>query len=83
MNDGNTPDWVSVGQYSSGVAARIDSSLLDGMNIPNRIQRYPFMLDIRVPPEFEKDAKKALQPARISEAELTAQALKEPPPDDT
>jgi hypothetical protein len=84
MNEGTTPDWVSVGQYSSAPAAGIDSGLLDGMNIPNRVQHYPrtFEWYIWVPREFEKEAKEALQPVPISEAELTAQALKEPPPDD-
>jgi hypothetical protein len=32
--------------------------------------------------EYEADVKEALRPASISEAELTEQALKEPPPDD-
>jgi len=63
-------------------SVRLEARLLDGMNILNRIQRYPLMFDIRVSPEFEKHVKKALPPARISAAEPTAQALKEPPPDD-
>jgi hypothetical protein len=83
MNEETSSDWVRVGQYSSALSARIDSGLLDGMKIPNRIQsHYLRTLDIWVPPEFEKDAKQALHSAPISEAELTAQALKAPAPDD-
>lgn len=75
--------WVSVAQYSSALAAGLDAGLLDGMNIPNRIQHYVRTLEwfIWVPPEFEADAKEALK-SPISESELTEKAMKEPPPGD-
>lgn len=73
-------DWVSVAQYSSATAASLDAGLLTSMSIPNKIRHYPRTLEwyIWVPPEFAE----ALEPAQISEAELTEQALQEPPPDD-
>jgi hypothetical protein len=77
-------DWVDVAQCSNAAAAEVAAALLTGMNIPNRIQhhRRTFQWYIWVPAEFEADAKEALRPAQISEAELTELALKEPPPDD-
>ena len=77
-------DWVSVAQYSSAATATLNAGLLAGMNIPHRIQhcRRTFEWYIWVPADFAADAKEALQPAQISEAELTEQALREPPPDD-
>lgn len=77
-------DWVNVARYSTAVVARLNAGLLDGMNIPNRLRHYrrTFEWYIWVPAEFAADAREALQPAQISEAELTEQALQEPPPDD-
>lgn len=84
MTAQESQDWVNVAQYSNAAAAAVDAGLLTGMNIPNRIQRHrrTFQWYIRVPAESGADAKEALRPARISEAELTELALKEPPPDD-
>jgi hypothetical protein len=84
MTARESQDWVDVARYSNAAAATVAAGLLIGLNIPHRIQHYrrTFEWYIWVPAEFEGDAREALKPGQISEAELTEQALKEPPPDD-
>jgi hypothetical protein len=85
MKDHIDENWVTVGTYRNTSAAHPDSALLTSMKIPNRVQMYGTVDTIEcylwVPREFRADAEKALKPT-ISEAQLTAEALKETPPDD-
>jgi hypothetical protein len=78
-------NWVKVGTYPNAFSANSASALLTSIKIPNRLQYYGTVQIIEcyiwVPRRFEVDAKQALN-VTISDAELTAEALKEPPPDD-
>lgn len=85
MSDQIDANWVKVGTYPNAFSASSASALLTSIQIPNRRQRYGTVQIIEcyiwVPSKFESDAKEALS-AAISDDELTAEALKEPPPDD-
>jgi hypothetical protein len=78
-------DWVSVGQYSDPMSALVVSKRLSDEGVPNRIWTPPRSAGesyIWVPPESADVAKRILAEPAVSEAELTALALKDPPPDD-
>jgi hypothetical protein len=78
-------DWVSVGHYSDPMSASVVSKLLSDEGVPNRIwtpPRSPGESYIWVPPESADTAKRILAEPAVSEAELTALALRDPPPDD-
>lgn len=85
MNEEIHANWVKVGTYSNAFSVKSDSALLTSIKIPNTIQYYGTVQVLEcyiwVPRQFEADAKEALN-ASISEAKLTMEALKEPPPDD-
>lgn len=78
-------DWVTVGEYSGPLSAAIVSRRLTEEGVPNRIWSPPqsggecFLWVARE----SLDAAKAIlsQPA-VSEEDLTALALRDPPPDD-
>lgn len=84
-------DWVTVGEYKNASSAQIASALLTTMEVPHKI--WPTTRPvvgmsssgnyyIWVAPELVEEAKSVLSESAISDAELTAQALAEPPPDD-
>jgi hypothetical protein len=78
-------DWVSVGQYHDYVSAAVVSARLTDEGVPNRIWIPPQSAGesfIWVPPESADLAKRILAEPAVSEAELTALATKDPPPDD-
>jgi hypothetical protein len=85
MNDQIDATWVKVGTYSNAYSAKSASTLLTSLKIPNTMQCYGTIVLVEcyiwVPRECEANAKEALE-ASIPEEELTADALKEPPPDD-
>jgi hypothetical protein len=85
MTDRIDANWVKVGTYPNAFSANSASALLTSIKIPNRSQSYGTVQILEwylwVPRRFEADASEALN-ASISEAELTAEALKDPPPDD-
>ena len=84
-------DWVTVGEYQNASSAQIASALLTTMEVPHKI--WPTTRPvvgmsssgnyyIWVAPGLAEEAKTVLSESAISDAELTAQALAEPPPDD-
>jgi hypothetical protein len=84
-------DWVAVGEYQNASSAQIASALLTTMKVPHKIwpTTRPVVgmsssgnYNIWVAPGLAEEAKNVLSESAISEAELTAQALAEPPPDD-
>jgi hypothetical protein len=87
-----TDDWVTVGDYPNESCAKIASALLTGMDLPLRIRPnsrdWPGAIPrgvsflIYVAPGLAAEAKRILSETSISDAELTAQALADPPPDD-
>jgi hypothetical protein len=85
MTDQIDANWVKVGTYPNAFSANSASALLTSIKIPNRLQYYGMVQILEwylwVPRKFETDASEALN-ASISDAELTAEALKDPPPDD-
>jgi hypothetical protein len=85
MSDQIDANWVKVGTYPNAFSAEAASALLTAIKIPNTLQTYGVVQILEwyiwVPRKFEPDATEALN-AAISDAELTAEALKEPPPDD-
>jgi len=89
----NTADdgWVSVGAYPDVESAQVVSGRLSAEGVENRlIAREPggplFGVlgewSVLVPPESVEAAERILAEPPASEAELTALALKDPPPDD-
>ena len=78
-------DWVSVGQYFDPISASVVSKRLSDEGVPNRIwtpPRSPGESYIWVPSESADTAKRILAQPAVSEEELCALALKDPPPDD-
>jgi hypothetical protein len=84
-------EWVSVGAYPDVESAQVVSGRLSIEGVPNRlIAREPggplFGVlgewSILVPPESLADAERVLAEPPPTEAELTALALQDPPPDD-
>jgi len=79
-------DWVSVGEYSSGLSAGVVSVRLTTEGIPHRIvpslDRRDPTCSIWVPPEVLDRAKALLSRDAVPEDELTKAALSYPPPDD-
>jgi hypothetical protein len=81
MSDDN---WISVGEYQSGISAGIASNRLNIDGVPNRTAhglRDPTWY-IWVPPEWVEKAKQLLAKEVVDEDALTALALQYPPPDD-
>jgi hypothetical protein len=76
-------DWVSVAQYPDSLSAGVVSKRLSDEGVPNRIWA-PRRSEcyIWVPPESADAAKQILAAPAVPEEELTALALKDPPPDD-
>jgi hypothetical protein len=77
-------DWISVGEYQSGISADIASNRLSSDGVPNRTAhgfRDPTWF-IWVPTEWVDRAKELLAKEAVEEQELTALALQFPPPDD-
>jgi hypothetical protein len=83
MTDRIDANWVKVGTYPNAFSANSASALLTSIKIPNRLQSYGTVQILEwyiwVPREFEADASEALN-ASISDEELTAEALRDPPP---
>jgi hypothetical protein len=84
-------DWVTVGEYQTASSAQVASALLTTMKVPHKIwpSTRPVVgmspygnYYIWVAPGLAEEAKSVLSESTISDAELTAQALAEPPPDD-
>jgi hypothetical protein len=84
-------DWISVGEYSDLESAEVISGRLTVEGVENRIVSpepaaplYGAMGEwaVIVPPESVDAARRALAEAPVDDAELTALALKDPPPDD-
>jgi hypothetical protein len=81
-------NWVSVGEYGDRPSAQVASQRLSIEGIENSVVfDSPLSAGqgsccIWVPPESAEDAKRILATPAVSEAELTALALKYPPPDD-
>jgi hypothetical protein len=78
-------DWVSVAQYSDPLSAGVVSKRLSDEGVPNRIWIPPRSggeCYIWVPPESANAAKQILAEPAVPEEELTALALKDPPPGD-
>jgi len=78
-------DWVTVGQFSDPLSAEIVSKRLTEEGVPNRIWTPPRSggeCYVWVPPESLDTAKQLLAEPAVPEDELTALALKDPPPDD-
>ena len=85
-------DWISVGQYTNLVDAQLVSDHLTNEGVPNRIYIPQIVVGsnvspalecyVWVPPESADDARRILAEAAVSESELTALALKYPPPED-
>jgi hypothetical protein len=84
-------DWVTVGEYPNASSADIASALLTTMNVPHKI--WPTTRPvvgmsssgsyfIWVAPELAGEATSLLSESSVSDAELTALALADPPPDD-
>lgn len=84
-------DWLDVGEDYDEASATVMSNLLSFMKMPHRVvprinpnyaspARWPF--SIWVAPENLEEAKRILAEKQVSDEELTAQALREPPPDD-
>jgi hypothetical protein len=85
MTDQIDANWVKVGTYPNAFSANAAAALLTSIKIPNKLQSYGLFQVLEyyiwVPRIFEADAREGLN-AAISDEELTAEALKEPPPDD-
>lgn len=78
-------DWVRVSQYTNYLAALVVSGRLSAEGVPNRIWSPPRSAGkcyISVPEDSVDAAKQILAEPPVSETELTALALKDPPPDD-
>jgi hypothetical protein len=84
-------EWVSVGAYPDVESAQVVSGRLSIEGVQNRlIAREPggplFGVlgewSILVPPDSVADAERVLAEPPPTEAELTALALQDPPPDD-
>jgi hypothetical protein len=78
-------DWVSVGKYASYMSAQVVSGRLSNAGVQNRIWAPPRSVGenyVWVPPESADAAKRILAEPAVSEEELCALALKDPPPDD-
>jgi hypothetical protein len=78
-------DWESVGTYGDPISAGVASRRLTDEGVPNRIWVPPGSVGecfIWVAPECVDTAKQVLGEPPISGEELTALALKDPPPDD-
>jgi hypothetical protein len=84
-------DWPSLAECDDPASAAVMSRLLSLMKMPHRVvpridMNYatppngPF--SIWVAPENLEAAKRILAEGQVSDEELTAQALREPPPDD-
>ncbi len=85
-------DWLDVGEDYDESSATVMSRLLTFMKMPHRVvptldvnyaspRIGPFA--IWVAPENLEKAKRILAEGQVSDEELTSQALREPPPDDT
>jgi len=84
-------DWVTVGEYPNASSAQIASALLTTMKVPHKIwpTTRPVVgmsssgnFYIWVAPALAEKAKSILTESSISDADLTALALADPPPDD-
>lgn len=78
-------DWVSVGQSFDPMSAAVVSKRLSDEGVPNRIWSPPRSAGecyIWVPPESADAATRILAEPAVSESELTALALRDPPPGD-
>ena len=92
-NPQNTADdeWVSVGAYPDVESAQVVSGRLSVEGVENRlVSREPggplFGVlgewSVLVPPESVEAAERVLAEPPLTDAELTALALEDPPPDD-
>lgn len=88
MADG---DWVRVGDYPNMEAAEVVSGRLSVEGVQNRVASAepagPLFgalgeWSVLVPPESVEEAARILSQPPVTEAELTALALRDPPPDD-
>lgn len=78
-------DWITVGEYSDALSAAIVSKRLTEEGVPNRIwspQRSGGGCFVWVARESLEAAKAILSQPAVPEEDLTALALKDPPPDD-
>jgi hypothetical protein len=84
-------DWVIVGEYSNSASARVAAGLLKGHGTASRLWPNPQPtvgadmagdFYIWVAPAVAHEARRILAIPKVSEEELTRQALNEPPPDD-
>jgi hypothetical protein len=84
-------DWVSVGEYSNFESAQAVSGRLSVEGVQNQVVSAdpagPLFgamgeWSILVPPESAEAAQRILAERAISDAELTALALQDPPPED-
>ena len=94
QSDGRTMtdnDWVSVGEYPNFEAAEVVAGRLSTEGVPNRVVSTepggPLFgalgeYSLLVPPDSVEAARRILSESAITEADLTALALQDPPPDD-